>query len=301
MPEKNHDNIHDKHKIRELEQELEIKTEILNALEEENKESKAYSTDHDQRELEQENKMLLELFQTLEEKSSSEIEQFFSMISHELKTPLVPIQGYVKLLKDGQFGNLEEIQKAKLGIIDSNTTALSSLIQNMLDFQKLSSGTMEMKKEQTKVKKVIDDSLFLLDSEITEKEIEIKISADENVELTCDAKRISQVLTNLLKNSLVAISQKSGKIKINANQISDVVQVSVIDNGCGIPKEDVDKVFSKFYQVDMSNTREKPGVGLGLSICKKIIEAHNGKIWIESELEKGTGVNFTLPINQKHI
>ena len=285
----------EKHKIRELEQEIEIKNECITALEEQNEETSHTSTNHGQRELEQENQMFKELVESLEGKMSSDMEQFFSMISHELKTPLVPIQGYVKMLKEERFGNLDETQKEKLGIVDSNTTALSKLIQNMLDYQKLSSGSMEMKKEENNIEKIVNDAFASLDSEFKQKEIEKTVSIDGNIELICDAQRISQVLANLLDNSLKAIQPKLGKIKVSASQLENMVTVSVHDNGCGIPKEELDKVFSKFYQVDMSNTREKGGVGLGLSISQKIIDAHDGKIWIESELGKETIINFTLP------
>jgi len=286
----------DKHKIRELEQEIEIKNEYITALEEQNEEKPSQnSTDHGHRELEQENQMFKELLESLEGKTSSDMEQFFSMISHELKTPLVPIQGYVKMLKEEQFGNLDEIQKEKLGIVDSNTTALSKLIQSMLDYQKLSSGSMEMKMEENNIGKIVSDAFAVLDSEFKQKEIEKTVSIKGNIELICDAQRISQVLTALIDNSLKAIQPKLGKINVSASQLENTVTILVHDNGCGIPKEQLDKVFSKFYQVDMSNTREKGGVGLGLSICQKIIDAHDGKIWIESELDQGTTINFTLP------
>jgi signal transduction histidine kinase len=199
------------------------------------------------------------------------------------------------MLKEERFGNLDEIQKEKLGIVDSNTTALSKLIQNMLDYQKLSTNSMEMKKDENNIEKIVNDAFVALDSEFKQKEIEKTISIDGNIELKCDAQRISQVLTALIDNSLKAIQPKLGKINVSVSQLENTVTVSVHDNGCGIPKEELDKVFSKFYQVDMSNTREKGGVGLGLSICQKIIDTHDGKIWIESELDKETTINFSLP------
>ena len=288
----------EKHKIRELEQEIKIKDGILAALEEQNEAETAQNpTKHGQRELEQENQMFKELVEGLEGKISSDTEQFFSMISHELKTPLVPIHGYVKMLKEERFGNLDEIQKEKLGIVDSNTTALSKLIQNMLDYQKLSTGSMEMKMQENNIEKIVNDAFASLDSEFKQKEIEKTVSVEGNIELICDAQRISQVLTALLDNSLKAIQPKLGKINVSVSQLENTVTVAVHDNGCGIPKEELGKVFSKFYQVDMSNTREKGGVGLGLSICQKIIDAHDGKIWIESELDQETTINFTLPRN----
>lgn len=285
----------DRYKIRELEQDLEIKNEYIAALEEQNKETSQDFSTHGRRELEQENQMLNELIESFEGKESEDMEQFFSMISHELKTPLVPIQTYVKLLKEGQFGNLDEAQKEKLGLVDSNTATLSKLIQNMLDYQKLSCGSMEMKKEKNNLENIVSDSFSSLCSEFEQKEIKKTISIEGDIELICDAKRISQILTNLLENSLKAIQPKLGAIKVYVSQSENAVTLSVHDNGCGIPKEELDKVFSKFYQVDMSNTREKGGVGLGLSICKKIIDAHDGKIWIESELGHETTIHVTLP------
>jgi len=286
---------HEKHHLRELEQEIEIKNEYIATLEDQNKNDISKFDNHGHKELEQENQMIKELLEVMEGKSTSEMKQFFSMISHELKTPLVPIQGYVKLLKEERFGNLDEIQKEKLGIVDSNTTALSKLIQSMLDYQKLSSGSMEMKNEENNIEKIVNDVFAALDSEFEQKGVEKMVSIEGNIELKCDAQRISQVLTNLLSNSLKAIQPKLGKINVSVSQSENKVKVSVHDNGCGIPKEEIDKVFTKFYQVDMSNTREKGGIGLGLSICQKIIDAHDGKIWIESELDKGTTINFTLP------
>jgi len=283
------------HKVRELEQDVEIKNGYITALEEQNNEPYENSTDHWHKEREQENQMFKELIENLEAKTSSDMGQLFSMISHELKTPLVPIQTYVKMLKEERFGNLNEIQKEKLGIVDSNLTALGKLIQSMLDYQKLSSGSMEMKKEENNIEKILSDAFASLSSEFNQKQIEKMVSVEGNIELICDAQRISQVLTALLDNSLKAIQPKLGKINVSVSQSENRVTVSVHDNGCGIPKEQLDKVFSEFYQVDMSNTREKGGVGLGLSICQKIIDAHDGKIWIESELDKGTTINFTLP------
>jgi len=133
------------HKVRELEQDVEIKNGYITALEEQNNEPYENSTDHWHKEREQENQMFKELIENLEAKTSSDMGQLFSMISHELKTPLVPIQTYVKMLKEERFGNLNEIQKEKLGIVYSNSIALGKLIQSMLDYQKLSSGSMGTK------------------------------------------------------------------------------------------------------------------------------------------------------------
>lgn len=282
-------------KLRELEQELEIKTELLAELETDSEQNKELSG-HKQKELEQENLMFKELIENIEGITESEIDQFFSMVSHELKTPLVPVQGYVKMLQDEHLGKLEQIQKEKLAIIDSSTTSLINLIQNMLDYQKLASGKMEMNFEKANLRKIIDDALLSFESEFLKNEIKKEVSLKEKIDLTCDPKRLTQVISHLLSNCLKSIEPKSGKVWIDALKRNDRIQISVRDNGCGIPNEQLEKIFTKFHQIDMTNTREKGGIGLGLSICKKIVDAHEGMIWAESELGKGTTMNITLPI-----
>jgi signal transduction histidine kinase len=281
-------------KLRELEQELEIKNELLAELEARHDENQKMSG-HKEKELEQENLMFKELIENLEGITESEIEQFFSMISHELKTPLVPVQGYVKMLKDEHLGKLEQIQKDKLTIIDSSTSSLINLIQNMLDYQKLASGKMEFNFKKSSLRKIIDDAFLVLDADFTQNEIKKEISLDSDIEITCDPKRITQVIGHLLSNCLKSIESKKGKVWVSTVTSNEKIQISVRDNGCGIPNDELDKIFTKFYQVDMSNTREKGGIGLGLSICKKIIEAHKGTIWAESIPEKETTLNFSLP------
>lgn len=281
-------------KIKELEQELEIKNELLATLEAINEEYRMVSV-HGQNERDQESLMLKELLDSFDESSSSDVEEFFSMISHELKTPLVPVQGYVKMLKDGHFGNLEEMQKEKLGIIDSNTNALVNLIQEMLDYQKLSKGMMEMNFNKNNIRKIIDDAILAFDSEFIQNKIKKEILLDKNLEFMCDGKRICQVISYLLDNSLKSVQPNSGTIRIEAFRSGDKINITIIDNGCGIPKEELEKVFKKFYQVDMSNTREKGGIGLGLTVCKMIVEAHKGKIYAESEVGKGSKFYLLLP------
>lgn len=294
MSENNSDVVPEIQKLRELEQELEIKNELIAALEDINNEFRNVS-EHGQKEREQESLMLKELLDNLDEKSSSNLEEFFSMISHELKTPLVPVQGYVKMLKDGHFGKLEEIQKEKLGIIDSSTNSLINLIQEMLDYQKLSTGKMEMNFQKHSLRKIVDNAFLTLNAEFIQNGITKEISLDENMELMCDEKRLTQVLCHIFNNSLKSVELNTGQIWVEAFISHDQIQIIIRDNGCGILRTELEKIFTKFYQVDMSNTREKGGIGLGLSICKKIVEAHNGKIWAESEIGKGTTINLTLP------
>lgn len=126
-------------------------------------------------------------------------------------------------------------------------------------------------------------------------DISLTFNQKNDVYAFYDDDRLKQVLTNLIKNSLKATSPKTGKVEVKLEEKNNEVVVSVIDNGRGIPPDAKDQIFKKFYQADTTSTREKGGSGLGLSICKGIVEAHGGTIWMDSEISKGTTFSFTIP------
>jgi signal transduction histidine kinase len=135
----------------------------------------------------------------------------------------------------------------------------------------------------------------ILQPEITESKIKLVNDVDKDIVVPHDTDRIAQVLTNLIKNSIKAIKSSEALIRIYSLEDQNDVKIMVHDNGVGIPYEKQTKLFTKFYQVDASLTREKGGSGLGLSICKGIVEAHGGKISLQSTLQSGTTVTFSLP------
>lgn len=221
-------------------------------------------------------------------------DEFLAMITHELKTPLVPIQGYADILLSGYLGNLTDKQRERISIIKSSAASLLQLISDLLDVQKLELGQLRMKKESAKIYDAVSKSIQILQPDIEESKVKVVNEVDPNIVLPHDSDRITQVLTNLIKNSIKAIKQ-DGLIRIYSSDDQNYVRIVVQDNGIGIPYERQDKLFTKFYQVDASLTREKGGSGLGLSICKGIVEAHGGKITLESKPNVGTTITMTLP------
>ena len=220
-------------------------------------------------------------------------DEFLAMITHELKTPLVPIQGYADILLGEHLGHLNKNQKERLEVIKSSSATLLQLISDLLDAQKLELGQLKIIKESDNLKDTISKVVTLMEPQAISDEIEFVNHVKTDVYAYYDAERISQVLTNLIKNAFRATTKK-GKVEISVEDMQDEVIISIKDNGIGLPNDALDKIFRKFYQVDTSSTREKGGSGLGLSICKGIVEAHGGKIWAESEFGKGATFSFTL-------
>jgi len=179
------------------------------------------------------------------------------MITHELKTPLVPIQGYSDILLSEHLGKLNDKQKERLGIIKSSSESLLSIISDLLDAQKLELGQLSMKKENINIKQTIDKAIELLKPEAELKNIEINSNAVDFT-ISHDQERIGQVMTNLIKNSLFAIESNTGKIEIIMENLATEIKISIKDNGIGIPKDKQKELFKKFYQVDATLTREKP-------------------------------------------
>ena len=220
-------------------------------------------------------------------------DEFLAMITHELKTPLVPIQGYADILLGEHLGALNEKQKERLEVIKSSSATLLQLISDLLDAQKLELGQLKIIKQNNNLKDTVSKMLTLMMPQANSDQIELVNHVKTDIYAYYDEERIGQILANLIKNALRATTKK-GKIDIFAEDLPDEVKVSIKDNGIGLPNDALDKIFKKFYQVDTSSTREKGGSGLGLSICKGIVEAHDGKIWVESELGKGATFFFTL-------
>lgn len=226
-------------------------------------------------------------------------EEFLAMITHELKTPLVPVLGYVDLLLAEQFGKLADNQKEKLQIIKSNTSHLLKIISDLLDLQKLEIGQFRLDKKRHNLVEIINETIRTMKPVIKSKGIITSCSLEDDMFCTCDETRIEQVIRNLINNAIDFCPQHNGRILIKLYHEGETnVRIIVKDNGTGLPANKLEKVFVKFYQVDKSTTREHGGTGLGLSVCKGIIESHGGKIWIESEGEgKGAEIHILLPLN----
>jgi signal transduction histidine kinase len=229
-------------------------------------------------------------------------EEFISMVSHELKTPLTPVKVYVDMfLKTNGLGELNEKQLKAMKIIHSSVSKLELLINDIFDVYKLEIGRLRLNKESIQVAKLVQQNVSELEPLTEVKQIEFKaeiIPPSDNVNVLCDQKRIEQVISNLVKNSVDFIPKDGGRITIRAetDKTTQNVMFTVEDNGIGIPVDKMDNLFKTFYQVDTSLTRKHGGTGLGLVICKGIVENHGGKLWIDRNFIGGTSIKFTLPI-----
>ncbi len=235
-----------------------------------------------------------------EEAKKTEIakDEFLAMITHELKTPLVPIQGYSDMLLGEHLGPLSENQKDRLRVIRSSAASLLQLISDLLDVQKLELGHLRIKKSNNDLKETIETTITSMQPAVVTNQVKLTHNLNHSIYANYDNERIMQVLTNLIKNSLKATLPKIGKIEISVEEDPKEIIVSVKDNGKGIPDGMIDNIFKKFYQVDTSSTRESGGSGLGLSICKGIVEAHGGEIWAQSKVNEGSMFSFVIPKNE---
>ena len=223
-------------------------------------------------------------------------DEFLAMITHELKTPLVPIQGYSDILLGEHLGKLTDKQRERIGIIKTSSETLLAIISDLLDAQKLELGQLKMKKENKNIKETIDKAIQTLIPEAAKTNIQISSNATDVV-IDHDPDRIAQVITNLIKNSLIAVEAETGKVDVIMEDLPTEVKISVKDNGVGIPIEKQTDLFKKFYQVDATLTRERGGSGLGLAICKGIIDNHLGEISVNSVPNQGATFTFTIPKN----
>jgi len=217
---------------------------------------------------------------------------FVSMVSHELKTPLAAMRTSAQVLDMADAG--EETKREMLDIILRNIDRQTNLVNDLLDLSRIESGRMELKIGSVSLDSVIADSIESVKQAASEGDIKLNVELSESLaSVKGDREKLTQVVINLLNNA-IKFTPRSGEISIKARELNGQVEVKVSDTGIGIPPEDLDSVFDKFYQVDSTLTREAGGTGLGLAICKGIIEAHNGHIMAESKLGKGSTFVFTL-------
>ena len=218
-------------------------------------------------------------------------DEFISTISHELRTPLGMIKGYVTTLMREDTNWDSETRLEFLEIVDEEADRLRELIDNLLDSSRLETGTLGMTLEPTKLSTIIRDSVSRTQAVYPDMEVAIEIGDDIPM-LQADPTRIAQVMDNLLSNANKYAP--GSQIAVASDRRDNVVEIGVQDGGPGIPPEHVPHLFERFYRVpeQTSNVR---GTGLGLYICRKIIEAHSGEIGVESQEGSGTRIFFTLP------
>ncbi len=220
---------------------------------------------------------------------------FLATMSHELRTPLNSIIGFSDLMLTSSIGD-PEMQKKFMGNISTSGKHLLSLINNILDLSKIEAGKMELNYELFVVAITIEEVKQLVTPLADKKGIKLEFTKDGGLEkIYADRLRFKQILFNLTSNA-IKFTPPGGKITISAVKIRDKAQFSVEDTGIGISEDNKRKLFQPFTQLDPSTTRRYEGTGLGLSLVKKFIEMHEGQIWVESELGKGTKFTFKLPL-----
>lgn len=216
---------------------------------------------------------------------------FVSMASHELRTPLTGIIGLAQTMLAKDIEITEEEKEHYLRIIESEGKRLSNLLNELLDLTKIETGVTEIKAETIDVEQVINEALQLLP---VPQEVKVKINQPaKHFRGKADKDRLKQVITNLLDNAIQYSNE--GEITISIGEQDHKIVVSVKDNGPGINKDDIPKIFNKFYRSRNAKLTRKKGSGLGLTIAKNIVELHGGKIWVDSEQGKGSVFNFTIP------
>lgn len=220
---------------------------------------------------------------------------FISAVSHELRTPLTSIKGYASILMAGKLGDVLPAQKERLEKIDKHSNSLVHLINNLLDIARIESGKIQMEMADISIKEMLDSVIDIITPQAKEKNISLKINSKIKFDrIKADHGQMERVFLNLLSNA-VKFTPESGKITIAIEEKDDDTQFSIEDTGMGIPPQDIQKVFLEFFRADNALDQKIKGSGLGLSLVKKIIEAHKGKIWFSSELNKGTSFMFTIP------
>jgi PAS domain S-box-containing protein len=222
-------------------------------------------------------------------------DEFVSVVSHELRTPLTSIRGAIGLIASGMTGEVPPKGKRMLEIAITNADRLARLINDILDIERIDSGAVSMEREPCNAADLMTQASETMRA----------MAEGAGVTLTCtpvwaelhaDPDRILQTLTNLLSNAL-KFSERGGRVWLGGERVGDELIVQVRDVGRGIPTNRLDSIFGRFAQVDATDSREKGGTGLGLYICRTIVEQHGGRIWVESSLGTGSTFHFALPLS----
>ena len=222
-------------------------------------------------------------------------DDFVSMVSHELRTPLTSIRAFTEILRDNPDVDSKQRQEF-LTVVAKETERLSRLVNDVLDLTKIESGRMQWNQESADLRTVLDAAIPAIGQLLEQRGIELVIEHPNAPAMAIvDRDRITQVIINLLSNATKFCKPAGGKIVVRLTAHEDGLHVAVIDNGRGISPEHVPHVFDKFYQAADRLEQKPGGSGLGLTICERIVRHHGGRIWVESEVGRGTTVTFVLP------
>jgi two-component system phosphate regulon sensor histidine kinase PhoR len=219
--------------------------------------------------------------------------EFVANVSHELRTPLTLIKGYAETLLDGAVKD-PEVASRFVQVIEKHADRLTFLIEDLLTISKLESGQVTLNLQKTSLRPLVKRVIDALTDKAEEKQMRLVNSVPEDMVVEADSDRLEQVFFNLVDNA-VKYGRVQGAVEVSASSLFSHDQISVSDDGPGIPPEARERVFERFYRLDRARSRDQGGTGLGLSIVKHIVQSHGGEVWVQSGPERGAMFYFTLP------
>lgn len=239
---------------------------------------------------------------TEEERLENMRREFVANVSHELKTPLTSIKSYTETILDGAVDD-PEMQKTFLGVVNSEADRMSRLVRDLLELSNFDADSVKLKRASHSINQLLDQCILKVKATADQKKhVFIKNYHDMTVNAFIDYDKVEQLMLNILSNA-IKYSDEGSEIIVDLRdgETHEFFEILVLDSGIGIPAEDLNRIFERFYRVDKARSRELGGTGLGLSIAKEIVEAHGGKIHIDSEYGFGTKVVITFPYGDTHV
>ena len=228
------------------------------------------------------------------ETASQHKSDFLANMSHELRTPLNAIIGFSQVLREGMAGDVNEKQREYLDDILSSGNHLLSLINDVLDLSKVEAGQVELELAPFSLQDALERGVAMVRERATRDGVQVTLAANPELDVvTGDERRIRQVIFNLLSNA-VKFTPAGGSVDVSATQVNGEVSVTVADTGPGVGVEDLRRIFEEFQQTE-AGIEQGEGTGLGLALSKRLVELHGGRIWVDSELGRGSTFVFTLP------
>jgi two-component system phosphate regulon sensor histidine kinase PhoR len=222
---------------------------------------------------------------------------FVANVSHELRTPLSILRGYIETLQDSPETSVDETRRI-LGVMERHSQRLDAIVNDLLTLAQLEARTTELERAPIHLEQLLGDVVRDWEKRFAEKRLNVHVDLAANLpKLAADEERLQEILYNLLDNA-VKYTPQGGEIRLRVEQRDHEIAMSISDNGIGIPKEDVSRIFERFYRADKARSRELGGTGLGLSIVKHIAQLHGGRVEAESEVGKGTTIRVVLPVTQ---
>jgi len=233
-------------------------------------------------------------------RKNQEIQNFYHTLSHELKTPLTSAREFIAIVLDGLAGPLTDTQREYLGIARDSCDQLRACINDLLDTTRVETGKLALEFKPTALDAVVHRVVASLGPVAVEKKITLHQDIQPGLgEASLDEHRMTQVVTNLLSNAL-KYTPVGGSIQVKVGQTGnqELIEFSVTDTGCGIPQEEQERIFDRLYQVKRGDAATEQGVGLGLYLCRELVQLHGGTIRVQSELGRGSTFSFVVPRNQ---